>query len=108
MGGGSYSYQKIPEMVRSGKLNESIVDTAVSRVLRVKFELGLFETPYTGAPDDELSKYIHTKETVRLARQLDAESIILLENHNHTLPLSKSANIAVIGPMAHGYMNVSS
>ncbi len=108
MGGGSYSYQKIPEMVQSGKLNESFVDTAVSRVLRVKFELGLFETPYTGVPDGELSRYIHTEETVRLARQLDAESIILLENHNNTLPLSKSANIAVIGPMAHGYMNVRS
>ena len=44
---------------------------------------------------------------VGLARQLDAESIVLLENHNNVLPLKKDANIAVIGPMAHGYMNVS-
>jgi beta-glucosidase len=41
-----------------------------------------------------------------LARQLDAESIVLLENHGNTLPLSKTANIAMIGPMAHGFMNV--
>jgi len=44
-------------------------------------------------------------EFVALARQLDSESIILLENKNQTLPLKKSANTAVIGPMAHGYMN---
>ncbi|KAK3945551.1 putative beta protein [Diplogelasinospora grovesii] len=105
MGGGSYNYQQIPEMVKAGRLSEAIVDTAVSRVLRVKFELGLFETPYTGVPDDQASKYIHTPETVALARQLDAESIVLLENHNDILPLKKTAKIAVIGPMAHGFMN---
>jgi beta-glucosidase len=44
-------------------------------------------------------------EFVALARQLDSESIILLENKNQTLPLKKSANIAVISPIAHGYMN---
>ncbi len=107
MGGGSYNYEKIPEMVKAGKLDEKIVDTAVSRVLRVKFELGLFENPYQGVPDNETSKYINTPETIELARTLDAESIVLLENHNNVLPLSKSANIAVIGPMAHGFMNVS-
>ncbi|KAH8879931.1 glycoside hydrolase [Thozetella sp. PMI_491] len=105
MGGGSYNYQKIPEMVKAGKLDEKIVDTAVSRVLRAKFELGLFENPYQGVADNETSKYINTPKTVKLARDLDAESIVLLENHNNVLPLSKSANVAVIGPMAHGYMN---
>ena len=105
MGGGSYSYQKIPEMVKSGKLDESVVDTAVSRVLRVKFEMGLFEKPYRGVSDDQASKHIHTTETVQLARELDAESIVLLENHNGVLPLKKTANVAVIGPMAHGFMN---
>jgi beta-glucosidase len=105
MGGGSYNYQKIPEMVQSGKLDESVVDTAVSRVLRARFEMGLFEHPYLGVADDELDKYIHTNETIALARELDGESIVLLENHNNVLPLSKNANIAVIGPMAHGFMN---
>ncbi|TAQ90308.1 hypothetical protein B7494_g1361 [Chlorociboria aeruginascens] len=105
MGGGSYNFEHIPDLVESGKLSINVVDTAVSRLLRAKFTLGLFEHPYQGAPANKTSSLIHTPETIALARQLDAESIVLLENHNNVLPLSKSANIAVIGPMAYGYMN---
>lgn len=124
MGGGSYNYHIIPQLVANGTLNESIVDTAVSRLLRVKFEMGLFEQPYLGigpangtssnnytSPSNqtqtlsEASPNIHSQGAVDLARQLDAESIVLLENHQTTLPLSKSANVAVIGPMADGFMN---
>lgn len=106
MGGGSFNYQKIPALVSSGKLDIGVVDTAVSRQLRAKFAMGLFENPYRAAPANETASLIHTPENIALARELDAESIVLLENHNAVLPLSKSANIAVIGPMAHGYMNV--
>lgn len=85
-----------------------IVDTAVSRVLRAKFAMGLFENPSTGAQPEEWKHLIHTPEAVDLARQLDKESIVLLENHGNILPLKKSGDIAVIGPMAHGFMNVRS
>ncbi|KAK4236001.1 glycoside hydrolase [Achaetomium macrosporum] len=105
MGGGSYSFEKIPELVASGKLDKEIVDTAVSRVLRAKFELGLFENPFSGVPSSEWNKSIHTPEHIALARKIDEESIVLLENHNNVLPLRKDASIAVIGPMAHGFMN---
>ncbi|ROV96625.1 hypothetical protein VPNG_09020 [Cytospora leucostoma] len=105
MGGGSYNFEKIPELVAAGSLNESIVDLAVSRLLRAKFTLGLFEDPSPGVPEDQFHKYINTNATVQLARQLDAESIVLLENHDGVLPLSKSAKIAVIGPMASGLVN---
>lgn len=106
MGGGSYNFQKIPEMVAAGALDPAVVDTAVARVLRAKFQMGLFENPFPGVPQvDDLAQYIHTNESQQLARQLDAESIVLLENHNQTLPLSTSAHIAVIGPMASGPMN---
>ncbi|KAL7893609.1 glycoside hydrolase family 3 protein [Trichoderma sp. SZMC 28014] len=105
MGGGYYSYQSIPALVESGKLSESVLDTAVSRVLRAKFKLGLFENPYTGVADDDIFKYINTPAHKQIARQLDSESIVLLENHENVLPLKKNANVAVIGPMAHGYVN---
>ncbi|KAJ5350378.1 hypothetical protein N7541_008105 [Penicillium brevicompactum] len=105
MGGGSFNFQKIPELVKSGKLDIAVVDTAVSRLLRAKFEMGLFENPYPAAPENQWNKLIHSTEAVELARELDKESIVLLENHNETLPLKKSGNIAVIGPMAHGFMN---
>ncbi|OLN85300.1 Periplasmic beta-glucosidase 1 [Colletotrichum chlorophyti] len=105
MGGGRYSFQYIPELVANGSLSADVVDTAVSRVLRAKFKSGIFEHPYTGVPDDEVFNYLNTEEHRKVARDLDAESIILLENHNNTLPLKKDAHVAVIGPMAHGYVN---
>jgi beta-glucosidase len=106
MGGGSFSFKTIPQLVDSGKLNISIIDQAVARVLRAKFTQGLFEHPYLGVPEIEVPKHMHTSDAVKLARQLDAESIVLLENHNNVLPLRKSANVAVIGPMSGSFMNV--
>ncbi|KAL4753334.1 hypothetical protein BDW72DRAFT_201673 [Aspergillus terricola var. indicus] len=105
MGGGSFNFRTIPQLLESGQLDIETVDTAVSRVLRSKFALGLFESPYPGAPKEEWDNLIHTKEAVNLARELDKESIVLLENHDNILPLKKTGDIAVIGPMAHGYMN---
>ncbi|GKT99899.1 beta-glucosidase [Fusarium langsethiae] len=105
MGGGYWSFEIIPELVKADKLDEKIVDTAVSRVLRSKFEMGLFEKPFTGVADDKIWDYVNTKTHKKVARQLDAESIVLLENHENVLPLKKDANVAVIGPMAHGYVN---
>lgn len=105
MGGGSYSFEQIPALVSSGRLSQEVVDTAVSRVLRAKFELGLFETPFPGIPSKQWDSEIHTAEHVALAKKLDEESIVLLENHHSVLPLRKDASVAVIGPMSHGFMN---
>jgi beta-glucosidase len=106
MGGGSYNFKTIPRLVEDGKLDIETVNTAVARQLRAKFEMGLFENPYLGVPSNATKDLMHTEEHVALARKLDAESIVLLENNNSTLPLDKSANIAVIGPMAD-FVNVS-
>jgi beta-glucosidase len=108
MGGGSYNFANIPKLVQDGKLDIKVVDTAVARQLRAKFEMGLFENPYAPVSSNGTngtSSMIHTPEAVALARKLDAESIVLLENHNNVLPLKKDANIAVIGPMAD-FVNV--
>ncbi|KAL2833122.1 glycoside hydrolase superfamily [Aspergillus pseudoustus] len=105
MGGGSFNFRTIPQLIESGKLDIATVDTAVSRVLRSKFASGLFENPYPAAPKKDWNKLIHSKEALNLARKLDRESIVLLENHDDVLPLKKTGDIAVIGPMAHGYMN---
>lgn len=69
--------------------------------------MGLFENPYPAAPESKWHSLINNADAKKLARDLDKESIVLLENHNATLPLKKSGSIAVIGPMAHGFMNVS-
>jgi beta-glucosidase len=110
MGGGSYNFANIPELVKAGKLDKDVVDTAVARQLRAKFALGLFENPYPGLGASNgtngTSGFPHKSESVQLARQLDVESIVLLENKKKTLPLKKDAHIAVIGPMAD-FVNVS-
>ncbi|KAL5342870.1 glycoside hydrolase superfamily [Aspergillus crustosus] len=105
MGGGSFNFRTIPQLIESGQLDIETVDIAVSRVLRSKFAVGLFANPYPAAPKEDWKKLIHTKEAVNLARELDKESIVLLENHDNVLPLKKNGDIAVIGPMAHGFMN---
>lgn len=105
MGGGSYSFEQIPSLVARGVIDEEVVDTAVARVLRAKFELGLFEDPVQGHPAGEWDGMLHTPEHVALARRLDEESIVLLENRDGLLPLRRDASVAVIGPMAHGFVN---
>ena len=105
MGGGSYNFLTIPQLIQSGRLDNKTLDVAVSRVLRAKFALGLFDTRNSTALGNLTRPQIHSNEAVALARELDGESIVLLQNHNNTLPLKKSASIAVIGPMAHGFMN---
>jgi len=69
--------------------------------------MGLFEHPFTALPIKQANATVNTPKAKALARQLDVESIVLLENHNKTLPLKKSSNIAVIGTMADGVMNVT-
>ncbi len=83
------------EAAKNGELDMKLIDEAVFRILRLKFELGLFEDSIT---DAELQKQMHSKEAVRLALEMDEESILLLKNDG-ILPLdeTKLGKIAVIG-----------
>lgn len=87
------------DAVRQDKLDPSVIDTAVNRVLTLKFRLGLFESPY--ADPRAAAEVIGSSEHIALARKLAGESIILLKNEDKILPLSKeSGTVAVIGPNA--------
>src|SRR5690349_11413082 len=91
----------VRELVREGKLSISKVDDRVRDVLRVKFQLGLFDSPYV--KDTRLAdKLVHTAKDDTLELQLDRESIVLLKNQNALLPLDRSRirNILVTGPLA--------
>ena len=105
MGGGSFNYRAIPELVASGRLSENVVDTAVARLLRTKFAMGLFEQPCQIAPQSEWHNIINDDYAKQLAREIDRDSIVLLKNDHDILPISKSKKVAVIGPMAQGWMN---
>lgn len=100
MGGGSFNYRSIPHLVESGRLDVDYVDLAVSRILRTKFALGLFEHPYRAAPQSEWDSIMNSPAARELARQSDVESIVLMKNDAGTLPVSGSARVAVIGPFA--------
>ena len=88
-------YGTLKDEVEAGRLSVEIVDIAVRRILRLKFELGLFERPYVDA--ENADKIFQTPEQRQLARQAVAESVILLKNDG-ILPLSPEIKrIAVIG-----------
>ncbi|MGH9514484.1 MAG: glycoside hydrolase family 3 C-terminal domain-containing protein, partial [Terriglobales bacterium] len=88
----------IPELVKSGKLSESVVDEAVRRVLRVKFKAELFEHPYADPTREKTD--ILTAESLQTERKMAQESMVLLQNNNDLLPLKKEQTVAVIGPLA--------
>jgi beta-glucosidase len=88
----------IPDLVRSGKLPLSVVDTAVRRVLSVKKALGLFDNPYRSMDAARESSDIGRPEAIDLARESSRKSIVLLKNEGNLLPLRKSVKVALIGP----------
>lgn len=92
-------------MVASGAVDMALLDEVVSRVLRVKFELGLFETPYVEV--ESAPQVFDTPDQRALARQIARESIVLLKNEGNLLPLDKALpSIAVIGPNANVVRNL--
>ena len=90
--------------IHEGRVSEEVLNTAVARVLRAKFRLGLFEKPYVDPK--RAQQVIHCPEHIELAREVARQSMVLLKNENHTLPLKKNVkSIAVIGPNAHNVYN---
>jgi beta-glucosidase len=88
--------------VNAGRVSQARIDDAVSRILRAKFELGLFEQPFATTDNlDQLGSAAHRS----IARQAVAESQVLLKNEGNVLPLSSDANIYVAGRNADNIGN---
>jgi beta-glucosidase len=88
-------------LVKEGKLKETLINEAVKRILRKKFELGLFENPYRYSDPEREKNTVMKAAYVDASRDVARKSIVLLKNERQLLPLSKSAKkIAVIGPLA--------
>ncbi len=98
------SFTTLEQAVIEGRVSEEYIDRAVSRVLRIKFLLGLFEQPFV---DEGLARtVIYSKEAREINLDLARESIVLLKNENKILPIDKNLKrIAVIGPNAHNIYN---
>lgn len=101
---GGKCFAHIADAIRAGEISEAVLDTAVARILRLKFEMGLFENPYV---DPELSaRTVRDAEARGVAHRAAAAAVTLLENQHATLPLAKNLRVAVVGPNADNPYNM--
>ena len=98
----SYIYlDHIKELLNEGKVKISQIDDAVSRILRVKYELGLFDDPYKYLDSEREKNVTGSKEILDATLEVANHSIVLLKNEGNILPLKKNGQkIAIIGPLA--------
>ncbi|POA19732.1 beta-glucosidase BglX [Pseudomonas sp. FW300-N1A1] len=94
---------ELPSLLKSGEIQQSDIDSAVREVLGAKYDMGLFKDPYLRigkAEDDPLDTYAESRMHRAEARDVARRSMVLLKNHNETLPLKKTAKIVLVGPLA--------
>ncbi len=99
--------EELPGLVEQGIVSEQQVDMAVSRILDMKFELGLFEDPFRYSDYEREAATIMREDFLDFALEVAEKSIVLLKNDNNLLPLSKDLeNIALIGPLGDNQYDV--
>lgn len=100
-----YSFADILiELVKEGAVPQSRIDEAVRRILRVKFEIGLFEKP---VPSAALKSKFALPESRQVSLQAARESMTLLKNENNILPLAKNTKVLVTGPTADNLLSLN-
>lgn len=104
-----YYSQYLPALIKSGEVTEQELDNAARYVLNVKYDMGLFNDPYShlgpqssDPQDTNAENRLHRQD----AREVARESMVLLKNRLNTLPLKKQSTIAVIGPLADSQRDV--
>lgn len=92
----------LEELVSTGDVDVKLVDDAVLRILRIKYRLGLFDDPYKYSHVEREQKNVYTQENLDASRKVARESMVLLKNDQHLLPINEQVkSIAVIGPLAN-------
>jgi beta-glucosidase len=89
------------------KVTAAEIDLACRRMLEAKYKLGLFKDPYKYCDEARAKNEIFTDANRKVARQIAAQSFVLLKNQGNTLPLKKSGKIALIGPLADAANNMA-
>lgn len=100
---GGKAYAELIEAVRKGLVAEAQVDTACARILRLKFEMGLFEHPYV---DVKAAAQVGSAEHAQVSLQAARQLVTLLKNENKVLPLRRDMRVAVVGPNADNVYNM--
>lgn len=90
----------LAKLVKEGKVQVALIDDAVKRILRKKFELGLFDDPFRFSNTQRETEMVGNAQHRAIAKDMAKKSIVLLKNNNSLLPLSKTTKtIAVVGPL---------
>ncbi|PZW54662.1 beta-glucosidase [Pseudomonas sp. URMO17WK12:I6] len=95
--------KELPGLLKSGEIEQKDIDNAVREVLAAKYDMGLFKDPYLRigkAEDDPADTYAESRLHRAGARDVARRSLVLLKNQGDTLPLKKTAKIALVGPLA--------
>ena len=101
---GALAFGRLEDAVQKGMVTEAEIDVAVKRILKMKFEMGLFEHPYVDAA--QAKQLVRSDNNKAVALQVAREVITLLKNQNHVLPLSKNKKVLVCGPNADNVYNM--
>ena len=96
----------LEESLKEGKVTEEQINAACRRVLEAKYKLGLFSDPYKYCDTMRAEKELYTAAHRAVAREIAAETFVLLKNEDHLLPLERKGKIALIGPMADARNNM--
>ncbi|OJV97887.1 MAG: beta-glucosidase [Sphingobacteriales bacterium 44-61] len=96
----------LAKSLKEGKVTMQQIDMACRRVLEAKYKLGLFEDPYRYCDENRAATEIFTDANRKAAREIAAQSFVLLKNDNKILPLKKGGTIALIGPLADAKENM--
>ncbi|HJR28390.1 MAG TPA: beta-glucosidase BglX [Pseudomonas sp.] len=95
--------KELPGLLKAGEIDQKDIDNAVREVLAAKYDMGLFKDPYLRigkAEDDPADTYAESRLHRAEARDVARRSLVLLKNQGDTLPLKKTAKIALVGPLA--------
>jgi beta-glucosidase len=87
-----------PELVKSKRIPEKIINDACRRILEAKYKLGLFDDPFRYADEKRKAERTFTAENLELTKKAAVKSMVLLKNNNQLLPLDSTKKIAFIGP----------
>ncbi|MEJ7586351.1 MAG: beta-glucosidase BglX [Ferruginibacter sp.] len=96
----------LKKSIQEGKVSVARINAACRLILEAKYKLGLFEDPYRYCDTNRARTDMFTDASRKTAREIAAQSFVLLKNSNNTLPLKKAGTIALIGPLADAKENM--